>query len=146
MWTLKEQVFSAGAELGIEIREMPREEQERLVREITEKYTHNKLGWPSWEKYAERFSVQDEEAWRWVGDYVGNEGAILFFQPKDEHSAFQFYSGPDLVAVLGELFGVEFYVTNLLTEYVLCFNHHEYLIAVGRAIEWLQHRSGHPNT
>ncbi len=31
----------------------------------------------------------------------------------------------------------EFYLTNTLTDYLLCFNHHDYLIACGRAREWL---------
>lgn len=30
-----------------------------------------------------------------------------------------------------------FYLTNASTDYLLCFNHHDYLIACGAAREWV---------
>lgn len=36
------------------------------------------------------------------------------------------------------MFNVEFYVTNKNNEYLLCFNHHDVLIACGDATEWIK--------
>lgn len=38
------------------------------------------------------------------------------------------------------MFNVEFYVTNKNNEYLLCFNHHDVLIACGDATEWIKNR------
>ena len=43
----------------------------------------------------------------------------------------------DLVAVLGETYGFEFYVTNKEKSYLLVFNHHDILMACGDAKNWL---------
>ncbi|WP_346768745.1 DUF6756 family protein [Paenibacillus sp. HB172176] len=38
------------------------------------------------------------------------------------------------------MFNVEFYITNKRCDYLLCFNHHDYLIACGEAINWIKDR------
>ena len=50
---------------------------------------------------------------------------------------FAIVGGDALVRLLGDLPPMEFYLTNAATEYLLCFNHHDYLIACGSAREWL---------
>jgi hypothetical protein len=43
----------------------------------------------------------------------------------------------DAVAVLAESTGFEFYLTDIDATFLLCFNHHDFLIAAGDARPWL---------
>ena len=61
----------------------------------------------------------------------------MFFNESDEKKSFLFKNGDDLVAVLGETYGFEFYVTNKEKSYLLVFNHHDILMACGDAKNWL---------
>jgi hypothetical protein len=61
----------------------------------------------------------------------------MFFNLPDEKAAFTFNKGDDVVSVLSETYGFEFYLTNRCAEYLICFNHHDVLIACGSAIELL---------
>jgi hypothetical protein len=91
-----------------------------------------------WESFTEQFGVMDENAWKWIREIVRDEPILMFFNPEDEVHAFKFDNASDVEAILAETFGFEFYLTNKATEYVLCFNHHNVLIACGKAIEWLK--------
>ena len=46
-----------------------------------------------------------------------------------------------LSLLLGETYPFEVYLTDELVDFVLCFNHHDYLIATGRAKAWLAGRT-----
>ncbi|MEO6457793.1 MAG: hypothetical protein ABIO92_05915 [Chloroflexia bacterium] len=49
----------------------------------------------------------------------------------------EFEQGTQISRVLGECFNFEFYVTNPEVEYILCHNHHDFLVATGTATSWL---------
>ena len=94
--------------------------------------------WPLWESLQDMVSVQNAEAWRWVSDFVGHTSTIMFFNEDETQSMFRFVDGSQVVAVLGECYPFEFYLTNDATAYLLCFNHHDFLIAAGTAALWLE--------
>lgn len=50
---------------------------------------------------------------------------------------FEFTHRRDIVAVLAECTGFEFYLTDVEATFLLCFNHHDVLIAAGDARPWL---------
>jgi hypothetical protein len=45
--------------------------------------------------------------------------------------------GSTLTSILSETIGFPFYVTSLNTDYMLCFDDHDCLIANGKAVEWI---------
>jgi hypothetical protein len=90
-----------------------------------------------WEQLQNDVSVRNPDAWRWIASFVDGHRAILVFDPEVEPSAFEFEHGNEIVSVLAECSGFEFYVTDAERTYLLCFNHHDYLIAAGRAASWL---------
>ncbi len=53
---------------------------------------------------------------------------------------FELKARSKLSLLLGETYPFEVYLTDELVDFVLCFNHHDYLIATGRAKEWLTRR------
>ncbi len=140
MWDIRGQVLRLGAELEIDVRELAEAQRRRLLDEVFTKYTQgHRYSWAMWDSkfFAEHISRQAEDGWKWCGDFVGNQEVILFFNSSDEEAAFVVGGGEALVRLLGEMHRVEFYLTNMSTDYLLCFNHHDYLIACGAAREWL---------
>lgn len=138
MWNLREQISSAANLIGIKYQELSFEETNKIKTNIAQKYTAGKKETPFWEYYTNKISIQHEEAWKWVSDFIRNTESILFFNTSDDKLAYVFLSGKDLVGILGEMYNVEFYVTNKDFEYLLTFNHHDFLIACGSAIDWLK--------
>lgn len=93
-----------------------------------------------WEDVRGATAVQNPESWRWIADFFSEraEPAIIFFNPADEPTMFAFKHGAQVVPVLEETPAFEFYLTDAGATYLLCFNHHDFLIAAGAAAGWLE--------
>ena len=115
-------------------------DSESILSNLRERLGNAKAGGALWEALANKVSCHDPNAWRWISDYVRGRTCLLAIRPTLERAAFEFASGEDLVRVLGECSAFEFYVTDKEFSFLLCFNHHDYLIASGAAIDWLRSR------
>lgn len=120
-------VVEIGSEIGNAIRN-----------DILSKYTRGHNSAYLWQDITDDISVQDTEAWRFISEFVQNSEAIMFFDREEENLMFLFRDGSEIVPVLAESVGFEFYITNSSTDYLICFNHHDYLIATGTAAVWLR--------
>lgn len=89
-----------------------------------------------WETFNDDESRQRQDGWLLLCDFP-MERPILFVPEYNRYHAFQFLSTTDLRLLLSESQGFEFYVTTESTDFVLCHNHHDYLIGVGTCIPWL---------
>lgn len=49
-------------------------------------------------------------------------------------NGYKFFDVNDVVSLLSEFYGYEFYITNNSKDFVLCFNHHDYLIGCGKVV------------
>jgi hypothetical protein len=74
--------------------------------------------------------------WSLICDYA-SQRPILLCNEGDRFLGFQFDSGADLRAVLNNCPGFEFYVVDEGVSFVLCHNHHDYLVGVGACKSWL---------
>ncbi|CAN5892838.1 hypothetical protein BH24DEI2_BH24DEI2_01300 [soil metagenome] len=84
-------------------------------------------------------SVKNPHAWTWVGDFINGKAEILLLiDDPTERTAFRFDSGRDVLPILEDCFGFEFYVTEKTTGFLLCSQRNDYLFALGDAVEWLQ--------
>ncbi len=129
---IKDEAIRASSVLGLGVIELTQSESSFIIDQIVAKYANGKKGSLLWENFVgENVISNDKDAWKQLKDIVGKEETIMFFNPKDEPVAFKLSNGDDVVAVLGESFGFEFYLTNKVADYVICFNHHDYLIACG---------------
>ena len=136
MWNISEEVKRAADVLDIDLTELSRDVSLEIIRIITEKYTKGHSCF-LWDDLTDHVYVNSSDAWSWTNEYIGNTEVIMFFNESDEKKSFLFKNGDDLVAVLGETYGFEFYVTNKEKSYLLVFNHHDILMACGDAKNWL---------
>lgn len=137
---IREWVLHGAAERQIGVRELDEAERTRLLDDVFAKYTRGyRYSWAMWESkfFAEHVGLRAEDGWRWCGDLVGSQEVVLFFNSSDDKAMFMVAGGDDLVNILGEMPRREFYLTNASTDYLLCFNHHDYLIACGATREWM---------
>lgn len=135
MGNIREEITSNAKILNIEVQEIAG--YNVIINNVKERYASSEKKGCLWERFIDDVSVCDENAWSWVGEYVGDEKALMFF-PGKENIVIGFANGKDVVTILENSFGFEFYITNAATDYVLCFNHHDYLIACGKAVKWLK--------
>jgi hypothetical protein len=140
MGYLRDEILQAGADAGIQVRELSQPEAASIRQAVRSKFAQDPNADYLWKELRDDFAVQDANAWRWIDEFVVDRRTVMFFDEREESSAFEFERGVDVVRVLEETIGFEFYLTNHTVDYVICFNHHDYLIAVGTAAEWLKRR------
>lgn len=138
MWNINKQILDASKLLNIEVKQLEYNAKKSVIINIANKYIKNDIKYPLWDKLNDSMAELDEKAWEWVEDFVGNDNVIIFFNPNDEKGAYLLDSGKDLVSILGEMYNIEFYLTNQETSYLICYNHHDVLLASGEAKFWLK--------
>ncbi|OPX44210.1 hypothetical protein CLHUN_17640 [Ruminiclostridium hungatei] len=138
MWNIKGQIKSAAGSLNVNIQEVQVSDIDNIVSQAIDKFAGGNKVIPFWENLIDYISINNKDAWLWIGELIGDTETIMFFNTSDEKAAFAFNNGDNVVSVLSETYGFEFYLTNRATEYLLCFNHHDVLIACGNAIKWLK--------
>ncbi|WP_240941513.1 hypothetical protein [Paenibacillus sp. HB172176] len=89
MWDLRNQILDAAKLLAINVEELTEEYSCTIKAEVSENFIKGG-GEINWENFLNKESIQNDEAWRWVSDYIGDSEAILFFNNDDEKLAFNF--------------------------------------------------------
>jgi hypothetical protein len=108
-----------------------------LLSAIERRFTGTEpTGLELWERFHCDVSQMRSDGWRMICGYAWDR-PILLFKDGDRFHGYQFNSGVDLLAVLTNSPGFEFYVTNDDPSFVLCHNHHDYVIGVGACQPWL---------
>ena len=90
--------------------------------------------WP-WQS-VDAASVQREDGWMRIAAYVGEAPCLLFLDGAD--TIWRLASGSDLLRVLEECPLIEFYVCDEAANYLLCHNHHDFVIGWGAASTWVE--------
>lgn len=139
METVAGEIRRACKELSIQYEEIPEEKVNEIRARIAARFTiEGKIGsGPLWERLAPAASVRHREGWSLLaqGPFVKS---VLFFDAQEERHGFSFLHRKDLVAVLAETFGFEFYLSDEECSFVVAFNHHDYLIGAGAATDWVE--------
>lgn len=138
MWNIYEEIITAVNTLKINVVEISENQSQDIIKKIKKKYTTENGYIYLWEEMIDYYSVNNKEAWQWINEFIGDSETIMFFNNSDERKSFIFKNGDDLVSVLSETYGYEFYITNKDLTYLICFNHHDVLIASGTAKQWLE--------
>jgi hypothetical protein len=137
MWEVAGEVLKVIEALGIRARPLTPEEGKELWGLVAVIYAGGNTRRFMWERLLDATGVQFPEGWRRLADFLGTAPALLLFDPHDEKTYFEFDSGVDIPRVIEECFGFEFYVTDRQTSFLLCFNHHDFLIGAGAARAWV---------
>ena len=129
-------ILEAATKLGIQLQRLSSDETEKVLLQLRQKYADTESDLPLWESIGEHVSRKRANGWSDIGDYVGASPCLLVTE-KDGQDVYRVPSGSDLTRLLSECPGFEFYVTNDNYNYLLCHNHHDYLIGTGASAEWV---------
>jgi hypothetical protein len=125
-------------DLGISAKKLDAQQRAAVRTRVEDCNSPNSRTWPLWEAVRFGASVHDAQGWQRIAEYVGDEPCYMMFNPDDCADIFRFDSGHHLARVLNDTVGFEFYVTDEESTFLLCFNHHDMLLANGRATDWLK--------
>jgi hypothetical protein len=129
-------ISEAATTLGIEFIRLSADATGEVFLRLRQKYGDSGSNLPLWETLREHVSRKRANGWQDVGEYVGDSPCLLVTE-KDGRDAYRIPSGSDLTELLSECPGFEFYVTNDDYDYLLCHNHHDYLIGTGKSAAWV---------
>jgi hypothetical protein len=138
MGKLTQEVMNAANQVDCKVSILSHPMLESLRVCLSEQFTDGNQGSPMWERFVKDVSIQDANAWTWLGEFTENNSVIMFFDKEQDTSGILFEKGTCLVPVLRECTGFEFYLTNQEGDYIICFNHHDFLIGVGSAFNWIE--------
>lgn len=122
---------------GIAAEELSDEDGKKIKNNIALKYTHWQPGPFLWDRLKDAAIREDCAGWEKICDFVGANKCLIFFDDIEDKSVLVINNGKNLHRLLDEMYGFEFYVTDFETAYLLCFNHHDCLLACGAAKNWL---------
>ncbi len=137
MWSISNEILSVSKELKIEVQILSEEITTEYFAEIEKKYLLGNYHSFLWDGLSDYSFVDDSSGWKYLGQFIGDKPCILFFYDLEKWNAAVINSGHELVTLIGEMYGFEFYVFDSSVSYLICFNHHDQLIGVGSAKEWV---------
>jgi len=135
-----EQVIRGAKEIEVALEIWNEQDSRDLIKSMYKAFTPTgSQNWTLWDRPPEHrgisVSIQDASAWHWIQDFVQSRSCLLIIEPR---FVFEFTSGADVVKAIGETSIPGFYITDKTVSYALCMNHHDFLIAFGTAIQWLE--------
>lgn len=131
-----EDLLKTAQENGLQLTLLPKEQSIKIKNNVKNKYLKIDNGSFIWENLRKSVVVSDTNGWTKLANYVKQNSCIMFFDENDE--AISIKNGDELYTLIYEMYGFEFYITNNMTDYLLCFNHHDCIIGCGEASEWLE--------
>ncbi len=138
---MREFIQSALIESKVEATILKQKEAEELRAFIEDRYASSRGDSPLWERLKDSASVHREDGWLKACEFVREGESVLFFDKGECAAMWRFSSGDDVLKVLRECPALEIYITRPDASFVLCHNHHDYLIGVGASKPWLQELS-----
>lgn len=139
MYKISEEIIEEAYKNNIKLKLIDENEYKDIQIKIKDKFLDCE-SYPSsflWEYLKNYKSINDVNGWSYIEDFVKNNECIMFFNLSDDKKAFYIENGEQLNKILEETSGYEFYVTNELVEYLICFTHHDSLVGCGAASEWV---------
>lgn len=139
MYKISKEIMKEAEKNNINLRLVDEDRYKQIQMEIQDKFLDTSV-YPElflWEDIRKFKSISDANGWSYIRDFVKENESIMFFNLKDDRKAFYIENGEQLNIILGETSGYEFYLTNELVEYLICFTHHDSLVGCGTASEWI---------
>jgi hypothetical protein len=128
-------LLEAATALAIRPGTLSDEEAANLRRHILRQYV-NRSSDRMWEGIADARSRYDPTGWSQIDDYLNGRPFLVLFDIIEDNRVLEFPGGTRITPILEECPGFEFYVTDRQASYLICFNHHDFLIATGAAKDW----------
>lgn len=131
-------VSSAICDTGVQAEVLNEGSRKALAVRLLERLGVDVTSRSPWEHGAE--GRQRPDGWELIPKYVGANVCLMFQEGADE--IWKFHNGSDLLRVLNDCPALEFYVCDEEASYLLCHNHHDFLIGWGEASLWVEQSGG----
>jgi len=129
-------VSSALKATGIQAEELGAREKQAVVVRLLERLSVDVTGHAPWDHKAAPDGRLRPDGWELITKYVGTTACMMFLE--GAHTVWKFSSGSDLLRVLKDCPALEFYVCDEDASYLLCSNHHDFVIGWGAARSWVE--------
>jgi hypothetical protein len=113
-----------------------RAETSELIRSIIERYTTDYTDRFLWEHFIGDVSVRTPNASTLATQYP-QVPVIILYESENKFHGYLFHKKEQLLQMIAEAPSFEFYLTDPAVSYVICRNHHNYLIGVGSCVSWV---------
>ena len=110
-------------------------ERTALVVRLRERLGVDATAHKPWDSPAAPQGQLRPDGWELIPAYVGGTTCLMFLD--GANTVWQFSSGSDLLRVLEDCPALEFYVCDREASYLLCTNHHDFVIGWGAATSWV---------
>ena len=141
MWSAKSEIERSAEDQNICIEIIDEQNTRALYNRIMEIYSCGLVRAFLWDSLDSYVYLHDSQGWQIVGEYVSDKSCILFCEPEECRNGYRVSNAKDLISIIGDCFAFDFYVTDDNYDYLLCFNHHDTLIACGSAKKWLAEKA-----
>ncbi len=137
--TNSEEVSDAIKLLGLDAKQISLEKKSVVFEKVIKKFIkNNKYYYPLWENMHYSKGIRYQFAWKLFSKMLKGKEVVLFFDFDDDKNMFLFVDGGVLTDVFANCFRFTFYITNIENTFLLAYNDHDYLIASGEAIRWIE--------
>jgi hypothetical protein len=91
-----------------------------------------------WDRINNSVSKKHEESWIKVCEFIGDRTAFLLIESSNKPAVVKVTGGDRLKALLEDCPPFDFSVCGEKYEYLLCVNHHDYIVGAGLGGEWVR--------
>jgi hypothetical protein len=135
-------IAAAVADTGVAAEMLNPLSRQGVIVNLLERLNVDVLNRPPWDNVNAPDGQLRHDGWQLVANYVGTTRCLLF--TLGAQIIWKFNNGSDLLRVLQECPPFEFYVCDCDFNYLLCFNHHDYVVGWGSASSWVNNLGINP--
>ena len=134
---MDEAIATAIVAAGASAKLLSSHEQVRVVDCLRDRLRVDVNSHSPWDKFDAPDGVLNHDGWKLIPSFIGVESCLLI--TTGGSTIWRLGSGKDLMLILQECPPFEFYVCDIAFNYLVCFNHHDYLVGWGNANLWVNH-------
>jgi hypothetical protein len=129
-------ISAALMNLGLESDELAADERQALVVRLQQRLGVTVTDESPWDDHAAPQGILNPDGWNLIASFVGINDCYIF-QSKAQR-IWKLTDGASLLDILEDSPGFEFYVCDRRADYLLCHNHHDFVIGWGSAERWVR--------
>jgi len=133
-------VSSALSAAGVQAEVLSTSARHALVVRLRERLAVDVTAHQTWDKKTRSDGKLRSDGWEIIPTFVGNTACCMFLDGAG--TVWKFSDGSDLLRVLKECPALEFYICDQDASYLLCSNHHDFIIGWGAAKSWVDRLAG----
>ena len=133
MWTVESEIEESARELGVSYRQLDKPDGEHVWRDVRDRYAGGSVSGWLFDRLADSVSAYAPDGWLHLPKLLDASPVLVLVEDGDRLKVFEFADAADVVLVLGNAPGFEFYAVPEDLSALVGHNHHDYLIADGDA-------------